>query len=324
MSDPNQYFALEDNLDGLYECLDSIQKEFLNLREKARHRKRMRPVSDYHATFVNNIYALRRKLTFNLNGIFNMLSDLSTYDKIVIDILKSLRTARIRYKIDNEDYGTVIRSITLCVVSLIMDDEELNKQGAEIRSRRTYFLDKFLTLDLTVLNPFDENDDGEIDVTSVPQAGAQIPTSATHDGSGGGAFFGGMQSASQVCKLESIYVLDVLFDALTRHTSYISDISVKEANLRIHIFHIGNITHIVEGLLKYLKTLRQQIQAAKSSSQFPLDSRVLNQMKIAMGKYEESLANNLDKLGPNHRLGSFRRDLRKVLFQVRLILPWLK
>lgn len=320
----SQHFLLEDKLNGLYECLDSVQREFLELKRRSRSTKRTRPVHNHRDIFEKNIDELRARWHSNLSGICNMLSDLSMYDKIINDILRGIQSAKLRYKIDDEDYGKVIKSIVECVVAMIMDDRRMTKEITNIHSRRQYILDKLLTVDLGLENSVDE-DDGEIDidVESIPptQNGTQIPTSTTYDHSD--------NNHTQLsctrgisCKLDSIHVLDVLFDALTRHTSVIT--RNGSSDLALHIYHVVNITYIVDCVQNFLKTLRERIQAARNSSQAPLDTDILAQLRVAMERYDKETTDNLEKLGLDNPLVIFKRDLRKISFSLRLIQPWLK
>lgn len=314
-----QYFVLEEKLSGLYECLDAVQKEFANLKKRVRPTKRSRPWSDHNDIFKRNISNLRPKWSSNFDVIFKQLVDTSTYDKIVYDILKAFQIAKIRYKIKDEHYGMVIKSICTCIVALIMDSQELSKKSAEIQARRLYFLNQILTMDLNVENSIDDSsDDSNIDIISVPtSSGTQNPTSTTCDENPTSTSAYETQKPDKLCQLESIYVLDVLFDALSRHTSATS---CEDADLQAHIYHIVNITYVADILQKYLNALRTRIQVAQSLSGSPLTS----QLRSAMRRYEGSLVQNLDKLGLDHPLVVFKKDVRKILFIVRLISSWLK
>lgn len=315
----SQYFVLEEKLSGLYECLDAVQKEFANLKKRVRPTKRSRPWSDHNDIFKRNISNLRPKWSSNFDVIFKQLVDTSTYDKIVYDILKAFQIAKIRYKIKDEHYGMVIKSICTCIVALIMDSQELSKKSAEIQARRLYFLNQILTMDLNVENSIDDSsDDSNIDIISVPtSSGTQNPTSTTCDENPTSTSAYETQKPDKLCQLESIYVLDVLFDALSRHTSATS---CEDADLQAHIYHIVNITYVADILQKYLNALRTRIQVAQSLSGSPLTS----QLRSAMRRYEGSLVQNLDKLGLDHPLVVFKKDVRKILFIVRLISSWLK
>lgn len=307
-------FEVETDLEELDKCIDAIQKalKFVGVTNK-RSRN-----SDYNreartAQFNRKILEIRRRLTKLIDHLTSLLTTDKLYDDIAKDILLNFHTTREKFNIDDDNYQLAIACIVKPTIEAIMNETEFSKSSRERQDRRKYFLRQLIDFRYEQQQSRAEtgneqqrrasSDSIEVDVCSIsPRQDSDTTNSATSN----------EYPVLDYCTAEGIMVLNSLFDALTRHSTVVSknDLDVEE-----QIYHIINITHIVDILRQYFKDVKMDKQSELESS---VSMSILLE---PIGKFEESISKNLELFDLETPMTLFRMDLRKLLIQLRVLGP---
>jgi hypothetical protein len=241
-----------------------------------------------------------------INAIFHANHDTGVYDKLAHDLTKSFNTFNTKYKFDSDQLSYAFRCLVLPVNGQIMDEDELGKRAYERQEMRKYFLLKILSygIDETeTVRPRQETPslDGSIDVCS----------DNTRDSFSNGDYQrrSGHESDHQRTKHikpteVTIIVIDLLIEALFKFTTSITE---EGASGRERIYHVMNITHVVDIIKRYLNGIRIQLEEENQSEQIQeLNSGLLEE---SFERYKSTLSNALDLIDVSNPQTVFKSQL---------------
>lgn len=303
-AEPDQ-FALERAMKNVYECIEASQCELKAIRKPRRKRARLDYIAQTRVTeFKQKIMRLKPRWESLFTQIFRDLSDRTFLSRIAKDIITTLRSTRERYNIEDENYTLVLGNVIRAVIAGIMDDQEVSRASKERQERRKYFIHELLNAPISdEINSINssERQDEDVDVEIIDILATQSQTqqsqrNATQENS----------SVKQCCSWEEVAIAKYLIDALSIHSKKVTR---NDVELRALIYHIINITYIVDILKNYFKELRTKIDVDLPRSR----------IKEATEKFEESITKSLELFDIDNPLTVFRNNLRIILMQVRML-----
>jgi len=113
-----------------------------------------------------------------------------------------------------------------------------------------------------------------------------------------------------------IQILDLLVDALSRHSHAVAG---KDADLFLQVYHMTNISHITHLLNNFFTQLKvSAIKLFESSSQ-SIEPTAVSALSEALRAFTESISDNLELFDPDTPLVIFRNELRDLLIQVKIL-----
>lgn len=297
------HFVLEKELNNLYMCIEKAQKELINIHKPRRKRARLDYILQSEIVgFKKRLHNLKTEWTSTQAQVFKLLSDSRMLSNIADDVIKALYITRVKYKVEDEYYMSVFGLIMTPIIASIMDEQELSKDSKERQFRRKCFIKELLRATSSDnLYKLSEQQDKDvtpeiIDVCSSSSQTQQSHRSATQE----------VSTSYQCCSWEEITIIKFLIDAVSIHSK---GVTRKDVEFSARIYHIINISHIVDTLKHYINELKYKID---------LD---LNRSRIteAMEKFEESITRSLEHFDAEHPLSVFRNNLRFLLIQIRML-----
>lgn len=289
--------SIENKIQGLYVCLDQMQKALRKLYAKRNKKQRSEITHETKVEqFKDTMRLLRLKLLKLLNGIFTELSYLSVYDQIAKDMMETLSKLHNEEEVDYSHYHLVIKSVMTSIIATIMDEWELSKASSERQQRRIYFAHRLINtkstnirFDTPTTSSYDEEGDICVDISGPPS-----------------------QTNHAICTREKIIFLEILNEALTRHSIIITE---SKPDMSSHVYHVMNITHIVDILKKNLSNIKFDLL---DNPEWKKSANISMLMKMA-NDFHDSLSNNLKLFDCEHPFLIYRNDLRCLLLQVKTI-----
>ena len=310
-----------EHLNELYKCQRQIERE-LKLVAKCRarsHPKRLKPTTTGYRIkeFESRMLRLKSRWSAIISKVFHAVSDLGIYDKIAYDLTKCFLTFNDKYEFDSDELSYAFRCTVIPVTGQILDEDELGKKSHDRQERRKYFLGKMLNCfipDLDFVRPRQETPslDGSIDVCSASPRNEPNPT-VPQDGSIS------QRMVNLKPSLLTVILLDILVEAIGRHSKQVTQV---DFSARDRIYHVMNITFIVELLRQYLDDL--SIQLEENSQHGTHQNANLDLLIEPMKSYERKFWTLLDLFDLSNPMLLFRHQLDLLLFQVRLIKPMFK
>lgn len=245
------------------------------------------------------LIAVRRRWFTSLDLIFHLLGAQTFYDKIAGDLVKGLNTAKIQYKPDENTYKAMIECVTIPIIATIMDEQELSKESLERQERRKCFINHLIDFKLSeeetseVINILDDSDDAS-------------PTTRVEDS----------------YRAESIIVVGLLIDALNRHSRVVTS---RKSDFATEIYHIINVTYIVDVICKYLEDLnRHALMRCAESSQHAWCFEAKPKLIEELERFEAIIVANYDSFDVEHPHIIFRHDLSIIKNKIRFAISTLK
>lgn len=329
-----------DTLQGIYDLRLGIQKAFLIVGSRHKAHKRIRTEANQQQLakrYRRAVSELQNKWTQLTNVFFRRVDDLGTYEKIAYDFISTINKRRKELNIVDDHVRLLVRAIVRPIIAAIMDEEELNKSSRNRQERRKQFMLKLLLVQLEPTNTWEtprlepegtDNSDDSIDVCSMNvNIGHNRPAQSSRSRANRSRGYCSMpanipfRSTSLECNFERIITLDLLFEALTRHSN---NISKEGTDFSIHIYHIMNITYIVEILVSFLGDLRKELEEARDRRVDLNNRKSVKLISEALLRYEESVRKDIDSFDVENPLVIFMKDLNRVLSFLVLTKPLLK
>lgn len=312
-------------LNELYKCHRQIERE-LKLIGRCRGRsqpKRLKTATTGYRIkeFESRLLRLKGRWGGIISNVFHVVSDLGIYDKIAYDLTKSFLTFHDKYDFDSDELSYAFRCTILPVMGQMLDEEELGKKSHERQERRKYLLSKLLNCVIPELNFVRAQQetpslDGSIDVCSeslVDEPDPERPEDETQEES---------KSQSMATIKPSpltVLILDILVEATGRHSKLVTQDDFSASD---RIYHVMNMTFIVELLRQYFNELR--IYLEENSQHGIHQNSNLDLLVEPMNSYERKFWINLDLFSVSNQMILFRHQLDLLLFQLRLIKPMMK
>lgn len=239
---------------------------------------------------------IRSRWFSTLGSLFHSLNSQTLYDKIAGDLVRGLSTAKIQYKTDDNIYRAMIECVTIPIIALIMDEQELSKESSKRQERRKGFLHHLIDF-----KP--PKEDTTEDINVVDDLDDHPPTNNSY-------------------KVESTLVLGFFIDALDRHSKVVTS---RDPDLFAEIYHIINITHIVNVVTKHLENMNcYALQRCAESSQHVWDFETKPKLIEELEKFETTIVSNLESFDVDHPLVIFRHDLSTIKNKLRFLLSTLR
>lgn len=318
-------------INGIYNLRIDIQKALLIVGSRQRLHKRVRTEANQQQLtrkFGRAVAALQREWYRLSDVFFRTTHDMGIYEKVAHDLVKAINKNRKELNVFDEHTRLLVGGIIKPIIAAIMDEEELNKSSRHRQERRKSFIEKLLQVQLDLSSTWftqeeldHSNSDDSIDVcsfnpnmetTASSQAGADPHrTRATTSLPTNIAF----RPISLECNFERILFLDFLFDALSRHSKTICKDAVDYST---HIYHIMNITYIVDILVIFFGNMYSELEEARARRMNLPIKECVKLILEALPRYETSIRENSDSLDMSPLI-IFRKDLNKILSMLIMI-----
>lgn len=303
------------DLEEAYRCLDDLEKNLVNFSKKNRTKRPRIDLdpSQIETRFRNNVKAIRIEWRSILGRIFKKLKDPKEYNSLAIDIITKFSKARQRHSIKAEHYKLSVEALITPIISIIMDDQDINSYARSKQERCKDFILRLIdvrspsnqrsTQEIRDESPESLESQRTIDVCSVSQTGsrAAMDVSRLH--------------FHASCSNESIYILDALNSAITLHCKVISEPTVDFTE---QIYHIINITHIIDVLKKKFSEIRIEIDR---DVDLGLARTARTKLCDLVERIDNELTSNLELIDVDHPLNIMRLDLRNLHVQIKLLKP---
>lgn len=328
-----------DTLKGIYDIRIEIQRAFLIVGSRQRAHKRIRTESNQQQLsrrYRRTVLDIQNKWT-RLSGVFfRKIDDLGTFDKLAYDLVNTINKRRKELNIIDDHVRIMVSAIVRPIIGAIMEEEELNRSSRHRQERRKLFILKILSVRLdssdTWESPTDEvdttdNSDDSIDVCSMNvnighNRLSQNARSRMHRRRACVSMPANIpfKPTSLECNFERIIALDLLFEALAIHSR---NISKDSTDFSRHIYHIMNITYIVEILASFLENMKSELEEARARRVDLTNRDCVRLLSEALLRYEASVKENIDSFDVENPLILFMKDLNLVQSYLVLIKPLL-
>lgn len=258
-------------------------------------------------------------------NFFRTKYDSGTYEKVAHDLIKAVNKYRKELNVFDEYIRMLVGVIIKPVIAAIMEEEELNRSSRHRQERRKSFIEKLLRVQLDSystwftqeeLDAEQSNTDDSIDVCSLnpnidtgTASRARGPISQRTRAATSLPANIAFRPNSLECNFEKILLLDFLFDALSIHTKNVCN---ERVDFERYIYHIMNITYIVDILVTYLKDMHSELEEARSRRMILPMQQCIKLITEALPRYETSIRDNIDSFDMNPLI-IFRKDLNKIL-----------
>lgn len=288
--EPSDNFVLQESLEQIEKLKDSM-KSFLR---KYSQLKRIKPKFDEFEV-KKSLKPIKIKWFSTLESVFYMLKDMTLNNRIASDLVRELSEANRQYKTNENVYRLILECATIPIIALIMDEQELSKESSERQERRKRFIEHMIEFralrenTIEIINIDDSDDSIEI-----------LPAVAVID-----------------YRFESTFVLGFLIEALNRHSKMIAP---QNADFFAQIYHIINVTHIVDIIDKYLVDFREYaVKQCKNSGQNAWDFETKPRLIEELEKFEITIGDNKQLFEFDHPQAIFRHDLVTIEIEIRLL-----
>lgn len=308
-------------LEELTKCKSQIERELrlVGHNRAGPYPKRLRGSTNNSATRDNEFGSKLRRLKFKwggmMNNVFHAISDWGTYDKLAYDLTKSFGTFYNKYAFDGDQLISAFKCIIIPITGQILDEDELGRKARERQDRRKYFLRKMMNcefpdLDFVQSRATTPSLDGSIDVCSESPVRESEPIRDNYP-------------SQQTPRLRpsplTIIILDVLVDALGRHSKQVTK---ENFMIRERIHHVINILLVVELLRQYFDDIRSQLDNDVIHCS-PRES-CFESLSKALERYEQQLWEYLNLFTISNPLYLFKDQMDLLLYQIKLLKPILK
>lgn len=288
--DPPDNFVLQESL----EQIDKLKESMKSFLKKYSQLKKIKPKFD-EVEFKRNLKPIKIKWFSTLESVFYMLKDMTLNNRIASDFMRELGAANRQYKTDENVYRLILECATIPIIALIMDEQELTKESSERQERRKRFIEHLVDFRLP--------QEKTIEVINIDDSGDSVdilPAMVVDD-----------------YRFESAFVLGFLIEALNRHSKMIAPL---DADFFAQIYHIINVTHIVDIINKYLVDLREcAAKQCKNSVQNAWDFETKPRLMKELEKFEITIGDNKQLFEFDHPQAIFRHDLVTIEIEIRLL-----
>lgn len=321
--------TVETLLSDLYKYKGRIERELQTVARRLDNcrPKRLRPSDDSHKReleYRRRLSKIKDKWHSLLGDTFMKISDLGIYDKIAYDLVRLFSTFRDHYEISDENLNTALEFTLIPAVCHIVDEKELSKRGHERQQRRIYFMNKLLTtelpeVDMDSISEVASTMDESIDVcTAEPLAQSQNQTQSQIQFEFAVPWRNQSQTRTTQLKITwlTVGMLEILFDTLMRHANLVTR---DDFDMSRHIFHVINITHLVDILEAFLSTIKTQLEEDMLFG--PIQNSNMHILRVAMESFEKKLWNALDLFTLENPWLIFKDQLDQLYFRLKLIRP---
>lgn len=308
-----------------YSCFDELQRILSNGFNNNRPRKRLRSAEKVSGNEGDEkvFKQVKDRWAKILRGLVESPAKQRLFVPIINNLMWVLCTSKKKYRVNDEKYRQAIECIMKPLIGDLMDEKEINEKGHDRQNKRKFFIQRML--DYKSIDESDSQD--EVDICSIGDSASQM-TANLQTPSGGSANEVSQAALDQgrqrrdeeilqnSCTPEAILLLDMLFDAITIFSKKITE---KYADTFAHIYHIINITHVIDLITDKLKEIRRSLQAVASLTEMAVAQQHRSIMMDAFGRYEEIMSRNYELFDSSNPLKIFRHDLRCLIIQVLVI-----
>lgn len=315
-----------EELRHLYRCKDEIEWQLKLIGcAVSSQPKRFRPEANprpKNQKFESTLLRLKTKWNQSINAIFHSIQDTGVYDKLAHDLTRTFHTLYTKYIFDDDQLNFAFRCTLIPVSAQILQEEGGGRKANERQERRKYFLLKLLSFGIEekdVNPPRQETPslDGSVDVCSDNPRPCGSQFGSTHRDV---SLDSGRHPVRYLRPTTiTITVIDVLIDALVRFTRFIANNNITG---RERIYHVTNITHVVDILKRFLEDVRQQIE---NYNQYELMQDLNFDLLVkSFEEYKCKLWNALDQIDVTTPHTVFRFQMDMILMQITYLRAMIK
>lgn len=300
-------FDTDTALDEFCKCVFKLHKSLCTIGSRSKSNKRIRFEQDrlVKEKFKDTVRASREKFINVTKVLFSRPPDDLILETIARDTMQSLSKVKAKFKIEEEHYRLVIDSTIIPIIKTLMEEEELNKLSSARQESRKQFIKQLLlasfepkSLEHEQNHHRSHNSSGILRESSSENLPDNRVALVTPDGDLGA------QDAFMIC--------DVLFDALVKHTEAITS---DDSDYTPRIFHIINITHVVDIIQWYFRRIKESYDKDIQTG-YAVQRPFTDLLSENLLKYRTSVDQNLAKFEPDNPLTIFQMELKSILVQL--------
>lgn len=286
-------------------CVFRLQRSLCTFGKKSQSGKRIRldQGQSVREKFEDALKALEQRFIEATKALFSHYPDNPVLESIAKDTIQSLTRVKSKLKIDEECYKLAVESVITPIIKTLLEEEELNRAARTRQESRKQFIKQIL---LANYDPRTVQSDRAQDQSS--SSNCALSTSSSENLA---ANYSLETSNSDNAESSDAFIIcDTLFDALGKHTeTIVSDVT----DYSPRIFHIINISHVIEVIRWYLRRIKLSYE---KDSQARLTAQNTDFTLEALVKYRSRIENDLAKFEPDNPLVIFQMELKSVLVQI--------
>lgn len=301
---------LETTLIKINEWLKDMERLMVKVAEKRKTSKRPRIDPSQEISLVrfnDGLAALKREWLNLLKDLFHLPVDTDTYEFLAKDILSRFHKTKIKYNLNDEHYNKVWGAVIRPLLLLIMDELNISREVEQVQDRRKLLLQLLMAHELTKDLIIKSTDEPCIESTPSDEEinpCDDSPPNCRHEP---------IDTFHNSCSHESIIVLQHIVSTFETFTSLIND---QDSDWSYQIYHIVNITHIMDVVRGKLAEIKTDLETENEKNcRTPVKPILIDTMK----EVENDLRRIMDSYESTHPLTIFTDDLNGLLIRVRVI-----
>lgn len=312
---------LENKIEEVYMCLDMMQSAMRLIGHKKNQSKKFKTSQYDHSKaekFTRDLKSIKIKLSSAIRDLFDFLTDLGTYNKIASDFISNLQSTRELYHISDQSFKSVLKALLHPIILHLMDEEMISKQSKQRQDRRKHIITQLVNCTFKrVPSPNDEKPhEDSIEVIDICDTPPHTATTNNDHHIELNIPDNQMETISRmsVDTSTTIFIMEILFDALRKHTNTISR---KDVDFFIEIYHIINVCYMVDLMGQLFDELRSRLRVDESQEDSAIEIISSDDLIKAMDHFESDLEGFLRKIDIESKFVIFRLDLRNLLLKIR-------
>lgn len=226
-------------------------------------------------TYIEKFRAAKNHWKTTVSRVFHLIDNRLTIEKLAFDVVNVMYSKRTNHYIPEEFYEGSLKRLVKVVVGNIMDEDEISAAGQLRQKSRLFFLNRMIMYKPPTSSGSVESGD-IIDICEI-----------SNDS----------QMNSDDISLEQRICARAIYEAIRRFCR----ISLS-SNFIEHIYHIINITYVIEAFSEFLKYCQHNLYISR---ELPRP----NMMKL-LQRTESDINSLINNVGPDCKLKTFEEDLR--------------